>query len=55
MLGLFKKKSPIEKLSAERQRLLEQARKLSASNRKASDEMYFKADELDRQIAQLQN
>lgn len=54
MLGLFKRKSPIEKLSEQHRKLLNQARMLSTTDRKASDALYQKAQQIDNQIAQLQ-
>lgn len=37
MFGLFKKKTEVEKLQAEHQRLLAEAHRLSSQDRKASD------------------
>jgi hypothetical protein len=54
MFGLFKKKSPIEKLSEQHQKMLNEARILSTTDRKASDALYEKAAEIDSQIAELQ-
>lgn len=51
MLGLFKKKSPIEKLQLEHKQLLEDAFKMSKTNRSESDKLYAKAADLEKKIA----
>lgn len=53
MFGLFKKKSPIDKLSKEYKELMQKAFELSKTDRTASDELYAKADELMKQIEKL--
>lgn len=49
MFGLFKKKSKVEKLEKEYKNLLSEAHRLSSVDRKESDAMMAKAEE----IAQL--
>lgn len=53
MFGLFKKKSPIEKLEIKYQELLKEAYKLSTSNRTQSDAKTFEANEVLKQIELL--
>jgi hypothetical protein len=50
MFGLFKKKTEKEKLQETYKKLLEEAYKLSHTNRKASDLKTFEADELLKKI-----
>tara|TARA_B100000767_G_scaffold257137_1_gene264756 strand:+ start:524 stop:700 length:177 start_codon:yes stop_codon:yes gene_type:complete len=50
MFGLFKKKSPLEKLEIKYQELLKEAYKLSTSNRTQSDAKTFEANEVLKQI-----
>ena len=50
MFGLFKKKSPVEKLEIKYQELLKEAYKLSTSNRTHSDAKTFEANEVLKQI-----
>ena len=50
MFGLFKKKSPVEKLEIKYQELLKEAYKLSTSNRSQSDAKTFEANEVLKQI-----
>jgi hypothetical protein len=50
MFGLFKKKTEKEKLQENYKKLLEEAYKLSHTNRKASDLKTFEADELLKKI-----
>ncbi|MEJ6711576.1 MAG: Lacal_2735 family protein [Flavobacteriales bacterium] len=50
MFGLFKKKSPVEKLEIKYQELLKEAYKLSTSNRTQSDAKTFEANEVLKQI-----
>jgi len=53
MFGLFKKKSPKEILETKHKKCLEEAFKLSKSNRKASDAKYAEADAILKEIEQL--
>lgn len=53
MFGLFKKKSPIEKLQEQHKKVLEDAFKLSKSNRSESDKLYAKAAEIEKEINAL--
>lgn len=53
MLGLFKKKSPLQKLEQEHKQLLEDAFKMSKTNRSESDKLYAKAADLEKKIAAL--
>lgn len=53
MFGLFKKKTEVEKLQEEHKKTLEQAFKLSKTDRSASDALYAKADTLEKKIAAL--
>ena len=53
MFGLFKKKSPVEKLQEEHKKVLEDAFKLSKSNRSESDKLYARAAEIEKEIAGL--
>ncbi len=53
MFSLFKKKSAIEKLQEKYNRLMEEAFKLSTSNRMASDAKYAEAEEIAKQIEQI--
>jgi hypothetical protein len=50
MLKLFKSKSELERLSAEREKMLKKAFDLSKTNRKESDRLYAEADALARKI-----
>lgn len=50
MFGLFKKKSPAEKLQKKYNKLMNEGYKLSTVNRKLSDEKYAEADEILKQI-----
>ncbi len=54
MFGLFKTKSPLEKLQAQHAQLLKEAFELSKTNRKASDQKTAEADEVAKQIEALQ-
>jgi hypothetical protein len=54
MFGLFKTRSEKEKLQKEYRRLLEQAHKLSHTNRRASDEVTARAEEISKKIEALQ-
>ncbi|GGD94737.1 Lacal_2735 family protein [Maribacter cobaltidurans] len=51
MFGLFKKKTEKEKLTY--QKLMKEAFELSKSNRRASDEKYAEADELQKRMDAL--
>lgn len=53
MFGLFKKKSPVEKLQAKYQDLLEQAYHLSRTDRAASDAKHAEAEEILKKIEEL--
>jgi len=53
MFGLFKKKSELEKLQEKYQKLMKEAFDLSKTNRKASDDKYAEADEIQKKIAAL--
>lgn len=53
MFGLFKKKSPIEKLQEKRKKLLDEAFQLSKTDRTASDKKTAEANEIDNQIEAL--
>ncbi len=55
MFGLFKKKSPIEKLEQQHKRLLQEAHQLSTSNRKLSDEKMAEANEVLEEIEKILN
>ena len=54
MFGLFKTKSPLEKLQAQHAQLLKEAFELSKTNRKASDQKTAEADEVAKKIEALQ-
>ena len=53
MFGLFKKKSPIEKLEAKHKQLLEEAYKLSTTNRTMSDAKVAEANAVLEEIEKL--
>ena len=53
MFGLFKKKSKKEKLQAEFEKLLNEAHRLSTSNRKMSDQKTYEAEQIMLQIEKL--
>ncbi len=53
MFGLFKKKSEIEKLNLKYKQLLEEAHRLSTSNRKLSDDKMHEANEILKQINKI--
>ena len=55
MFGLFKKKSKVEKLQLEYKKLMEDAHKLSTTNRKMSDEKTYEANEVLKEIDQIKN
>lgn len=54
MFGLFKGKSEKEKLQKQYKKLMEQAHKLSHTDRRASDEIVARADEISKKIASLE-
>lgn len=54
MFGLFKKKSELEKLSDAYAKAMADAQRLSTTNRKAGDEMYAKAEEINKKIDAIQ-
>jgi len=53
MFRLFKKKSKVEKLNLQYQKLLAEAHKLSTSNRRQSDDKIVEANEILKQIGLL--
>jgi hypothetical protein len=53
MFGLFKKKSKEERLHESYKSLMDEAFKLSKVNRSQSDQKYFEADEILKQIEKL--
>ncbi len=53
MFGLFKKKSPIEKLQKQYEDLMAKSHKLSTINRAESDKLYAQADEVLKKIEVL--
>jgi predicted transcriptional regulator YdeE len=53
MFGLFKKKTEKEKLQETYQKLMKEAFDLSKTNRKASDEKYAAADEIQKKMDAL--
>jgi len=53
MFGLFKKKSKKEILNAKHKKLLEEAFKLSTTNRRESDSKYAEAEKVLKQIESL--
>ena len=55
MFGLFKKKSETEKLQLKYKKLLEEAHRLSTTNRSASDEKMFEANEVLKEIEQIKS
>ena len=54
MFGLFKKKSPVEKLNKKYQDLMSEAHRLSTTNRQASDAKFAEAQEVLGQIENIQ-
>jgi len=50
MFGLFKKKTELEKLQLKYKALMNEAYKLSKTNRTQSDQKYFEADEVLKEI-----
>ena len=55
MFGLFKKKTELEKLQSQYEKLMKEAFDLSKINRSAGDEKYAQADKIQKQIEALQN
>lgn len=55
MFGLFKKKSPADKLRAEYRKLMEEAFNLSKTDRTASDRKTAEADKIMSQIEALES
>ncbi len=53
MFGLFKRKSEVEKLEDKYKMLLEEAHRLSTSNRQLSDDKTFEANEILKKIEKL--
>lgn len=53
MFGLFKKKSEKQKLQDKYEELLNEAYKLSSTNRKLSDQKSYEADEVMKQLENL--
>ncbi|NLR93660.1 MULTISPECIES: Lacal_2735 family protein [Flammeovirga] len=53
MFGLFKKKSPKEKLEAKYKKLLEESHRLSHTDRKASDLKMYEANEVLKELEKL--
>ena len=54
MFGLFKKKSPVEKLQDQYKKLMEESYRLSTVDRKASDLKRAEADEVLKEIEAIQ-
>ena len=55
MFNLFKKKTEREKLEARYKKLLEEAHKLSTTNRKLSDTKTYEADLVLKELEQLKD
>lgn len=55
MLGIFKKKSEVEKLQNQYKRLMKEGFDLQSINRSASDQKYFEADQVLQNIEALEN
>ncbi len=53
MFGFFKKKSAVEKLQSDYEKLMKEAFQLSKSNRSASDKKIAEADEIMKKIEKL--
>jgi len=53
MFGIFKKKTPVEKLQEKYSKLLEESHKLSHTDRRSSDLKAAEADQLLNQITLL--
>lgn len=55
MFSIFSKKNKIKRLEIKRRKLLEQSFHLSRTNRAASDKKVVEADDIQRQIYDLEN
>lgn len=55
MFGIFKKKSKLEKLQDKYNKLLEEAFNLSRTDRKASDQKTFEAEQVLKEIEALES
>ena len=53
MFSIFKKKSPVDKLQAQYDKLMQDAHRLSTVNRADSDKKYAEADAIAKQIEAL--
>ena len=53
MFGIFKKKTEKEKLQTQYENLLQEAHKLSTTNRKLSDQKTYEASEVLKQLEKL--
>lgn len=53
MFGLFKKKTPLEKLQEKHKQFLKEAFDLSKTNRSAGDSKYAEADAVQKEIDQI--
>lgn len=53
MLGLFKKKSERERLQEQYKKMMDEAYKLSHTDRKASDHKYAEAEQIIKRIESL--
>ena len=55
MFGLFKKKSPLEKLEEKYKKTMEEGFKLQSINRSDSDQKYLEADAILKEIDRLKS
>lgn len=55
MFGLFKKKSEAEKLQDQYKKLMKEGYDLQSSDRRASDQKYYEADQILQKIESLQS
>lgn len=55
MFGLFKKKSPIEKLQSQYEALMKESFDLSKTDRKKADEKAAEADQIAQEIEKLKS
>jgi hypothetical protein len=53
MFGLFKSKSQEDKLRAQYEKLMKESHQLSSSNRKASDQKAFEAEQVMKKLEAL--
>ena len=53
MFGLFKKKTPAEKLHSQYEKLLKEAHTLSTINRKLSDQKVLEAETIMKQLDEM--